>query len=306
MARYTVTGGAGFIGSHLCDALLDKGHEVVVLDDLSGGKRENLPAGAKLLVGDAADPGAVAEALSGAQGCFHLAAIASVARSIAEWLPTHRANQTATVAVLDRAAKQGRIPVVFASSAAVYGHGNTMPLSEGAPTFPLTAYGADKLGSELHASVAWTVHRVPTVGLRFFNVYGPRQDPSSPYSGVVSIFVDRLKRGEALEIHGDGSQVRDFVFVNDVVAHLETAMDNCREGARIYNVCTGTPTTILGLADIMADILGVRPDVAMGPERPGDIRKSLGDPSLARAWFGLSAATGLREGLSRLLAAIPE
>ncbi len=221
---YLVTGGAGFIGSHVCDALLARGARVRVLDDLSTGRRENVPAGAELLVGDAADPAVVRDATAGISGCFHLAAIASVARGVEDWLGTHRANLTATITILD--ALRGRdVPVVYASSAAVYGDCPVRPIDEAAPLRPLSAYGADKLGCELHARVATHVHRVPTAGLRFFNVYGPRQDPRSPYSGVISIFCERVRSGRAVQIHGDGGQTRDFVFVADVVAALLAAMD---------------------------------------------------------------------------------
>ncbi|MGH7152360.1 MAG: NAD-dependent epimerase/dehydratase family protein, partial [Acetobacteraceae bacterium] len=186
MATWLVTGGAGFIGSHLCDALLRRGDAVRVLDDLSTGKRENLPAGAELMIGDIADPAAVERALAGVDGCFHLAAIASVARGIDDWLGTHCTNLTGTITVFD-AVRRHPVPVIYASSAAVYGDCPAQPLTERAPTAPLSAYGADKLGCELHARVARQVHGITTVGLRFFNVYGPRQDPDSPYSGVISI-----------------------------------------------------------------------------------------------------------------------
>ncbi len=179
MSRYLVTGGAGFIGSHLVESLLAEGHVARVLDDLSTGQRENLPPAAELILGDVADPATTSAAMAGMDGCFHLAAIASVARAAEDWPGTHRVNLGGTVAVLD-AARARRVPVVFASSAAVYGDCADRPLTEAAPTHPLSAYGADKLGSELHAAVATGVFGVPTVGLRFFNVFGPRQDPDSP------------------------------------------------------------------------------------------------------------------------------
>ena len=235
MQRFLVTGGAGFIGSHLADALLAAGAAVRVLDDFSTGRRENLDPRCEVCVGDVADPEAVRTAFAGVDGCFHLAAIASVARGNEDWRGTHRTNQTGTVTVLEAARDAGRMPVVYASSAAVYGDLAGAVARETSPCVPLTAYGADKLGSELHARVAHRVHGVPTLGLRFFNVYGPRQDPASPYSGVVSIFAARLARGETLSVHGDGRQTRDFVFVADVVAHLRAAMarlapQGCRPG----------------------------------------------------------------------------
>ena len=171
MATYLVTGGAGFIGSHLVDALLARGDGVRVLDDLSTGKRQNLPAGVELLLGDVADLALTKQAMAGCAGCFHLAAVASVQRGNEDWLGTHRSNQTGSIAVFEaaRGADAGRpVPVVYASSAAVYGDNAELPLKEEAQTRPLSAYGADKLGSELHARVASLVHGVPTVGLRFF------------------------------------------------------------------------------------------------------------------------------------------
>jgi UDP-glucose 4-epimerase len=303
MARFLVTGGCGFIGSHLCDRLLDHGHQVSVLDDLSTGREANLDPRCRLIVADVADAEAVAKAMDGVSGCFHLAAVASVQRSVEDWLGSHRANLTGAVTVFDaaRRAAGGPVPVVYASSAAVYGDGGDRPLAEATPLRPLTAYGADKLGCELHARVAWLVHRVPTVGLRFFNVFGPRQDPRSPYSGVISIFADRLLAGRPLAIHGDGTQTRDFVHVGDVVDHLMAAMADPAREPRVVNVCTGRATTILALAEIIGRIVGIRPEVEAKPSRPGDIRASLGDPALARARLGVSASTSLGDGLRRTI-----
>ena len=233
MAFWLVTGGCGFIGSHLVDALLARGDKVRVLDDLSTGRRSNLPGGVEVMVGDVADASAVARAMAGVDGCFHLAAVASVQRGNEDWLGTHRVNLTGTIAVFDAARtcnRKGPVPVVYASSAAVYGDNPDMPLSESAATAPLSAYGADKLGCELHGRVAWQVHKVPSTGFRFFNVYGPRQDPKSPYSGVIAIFADKVAENREITVNGDGGQVRDFVYVADVVRHLVAAMDDKARG----------------------------------------------------------------------------
>lgn len=182
MSLFLITGGCGFIGSHLCEALLKAGHAVRVLDDLSTGHRTNLPPGAVLLEGTICSAETVRAALDGVAGCFHLAAIASVERGVMDWPGTHGVNLSATITVLDEIRRQGsRIPFVYASSAAAYGDCKTLPIVETAPMRPLSAYGADKLGCELHARVASHVFGIPTAGLRFFNVYGPRQDPKSPY-----------------------------------------------------------------------------------------------------------------------------
>jgi UDP-glucose 4-epimerase len=304
MASYVVTGGAGFIGSHLTDALLAAGHRVRVVDDLSTGRLQNLDRRAELLRGDVADPALLAQAMRGMDGCFHLAAIASVARGNEDWLGTHRTNQTGTITVLEAARDAGRIPVVYASSAAVYGDQGPAPLHENLVPQPLSAYGADKLGSELHARVAFLVHGTPTLGLRFFNVYGPRQDPRSPYSGVISIFAERLANRLMVTINGDGMQTRDFVFVADVVAHLQAAMRRLhqRREARVLNVCTGLSTSVRGLAEILGEVLGMVPMVSFVPARAGDIRASLGCPDVAREALRVHAATSLQRGLSELLA----
>ncbi len=305
--RYLVTGGAGFIGSHLCDALLEGGDAVVVLDDLSTGKRGNLDPRVRLAVGDVADPHAVRAAAEGVDGVFHLAAIASVERGNQDWPGTHRINQGGTVAVLDAARAHGGVPVVYASSAAVYGDTGEAVAREDRVPAPLTAYGADKLGSELHARVASLVHGVPTLGLRFFNVYGPRQDPSSPYSGVISIFADRIGAGAEITLHGDGAQTRDFVHVGDVVAHLLAAMrrlDQPVQGAGTqparFNVCTGRAVSIRSLAEILAGLHGVPLRARQGAARAGDIRHSCGSNEAAVAALGVRAQVRLEQGLAGL------
>jgi UDP-glucose 4-epimerase len=306
LALFLVTGGAGFIGSHLADALLATGHRVRVLDDLSTGRPENLDPRCELVRGDVIDPAAVAAAMAGAAGCFHLAAIASVARGNEDWRGTHLVNQTGTVTVLDAARAAGRMPVVYASSAAVYGNTGDEVAREDRRPAPLTAYGADKLGSELHAAVALQVHGVPSVGLRFFNVYGPRQDPHSPYSGVISIFAALAAADRTVTVHGDGLQVRDFVYVGDVVAHLMAAIQHLERHrvAAVLNVCTGRATSVLDLAATLARLHKRAPRIAHGPSRAGDIRCSIGDPTRTIATLGIRAEIVLEEGLARTLASL--
>ncbi|WP_271274204.1 NAD-dependent epimerase/dehydratase family protein [Aliamphritea hakodatensis] len=298
--KYLVTGGCGFIGSHLCDSLLEKGYEVRVLDDLSTGCVGNLPDEAELIIGDVANPEVVRAAMQGVAGCFHLAAVASVERSSTDWVGCHRINQQGTVNVLDaaRTANNGKpVPVVYASSAAIYGDNASVPLSEDALPRPISAYGADKLGSEHHARVAWLVHGVPTVGMRFFNVYGPRQDPHSPYSGVISIFIDRIIKGIPLTVFGDGKQTRDFIFVTDVVRFLVAAMMNHRQEAAVFNVSTGQMSSILQLSQTLKLVAGSESVIRFEPARTGDIASSLGDPGKAVARFGLRAKVDLGLGL---------
>ena len=302
MSTYLVTGGAGFIGSHLCDALTRRGDTVRVLDDLSTGRRSNLAPGATLIEGDVADPAAVAAAMDGVDGCFHLAAIASVEKGITDWLGTHRANLTGTIAVFDAIRRQGRkIPVVYASSAAVYGDA-PVPIAETAPKAPLSAYGADKFGCELHARVASHVHGIPNVGLRFFNVYGPRQDPKSPYSGVISIFCERIAAGLPISIFGDGQQTRDFVYVTDVIRALLAAMALKPADSPVFNVCTGIPTSVAGLADLIAELAGKPLRAHTKPPRAGELRHSRGQLDAADSILGTRGRVALRTGLTEVLA----
>ena len=309
MSIYLITGGAGFIGSHLADALLADGHAVRVLDDLSTGRIENVDPRCIFIQTDATDPQAVHAAMEGVDGCFHLAAIASVERANEEWVETHRVNQTASVIVFDTARRLGGIPVVYASSAAVYGDVGAVSAREDMRPMPMTAYGADKYGTELHGFVGHNVHKVPNLGFRFFNVYGPRQDPLSPYSGVISIFSRHAAAGEAIMVHGDGGQTRDFVYVSDVVAHLVAGMRRLHRdgGVGVLNVCTGQAISILALAKAILRAQGrATGAVTHGAARAGDIRHSVGDPSAAQAVLGLRAEVTLENGLEQTLASVAE
>ena len=309
MATYCVTGGCGFIGSHLVDALIKADHCVIVIDNLSTGKTSNLNPNAKLVEGDIADQSLVAQAMHDVDGCFHLAAIASVQQANQDWLGTHQTNLTGTITVFDCAranSTRGPIPVVYASSAAIYGDYHRQPLTETVNTVPLTAYGADKYACELHGFVAQHVHQVPTVGLRFFNVYGPRQDPNSPYSGVISIFFDHIFKDQGITVYGAGTQSRDFIYVADVIHHLCTSMDKLHdkklEKASIFNVCTGVDTSINELAEAIFKLCDKPSHIQYEPERRGDIHQSLGNPTLARKHLGIQANIPLVEGLQRLYA----
>lgn len=309
MATYLVTGGAGFIGSHLVDSLLADGHAVRVVDDLSTGSAGNLPASCELITGCVSDGAMVADAIRGVDGCFHLAAVASVDRARTHMLETHRINAGGMVTVLEAVSRRDvRIPVVYASSAAVYGNPNRVPIDENTPTGPINTYGADKLSCELHARACGVVHGIPTFGLRPFNIYGPRQNPASPYSGVISIFLDRALRGLDLTIFGDGGQVRDFVHVTDAVAAFRAAMDHATTDAPVANICTGVGTGIVDLARMAQAVArkkGVKDGAIVHAQaRAGDIRTSVGVNTRAKALLGWHPRTAIDAGFASLAASL--
>ncbi|MBF0293786.1 MAG: NAD-dependent epimerase/dehydratase family protein [Magnetococcales bacterium] len=305
MATWLITGGCGFIGSHLADALLARGDRVRIVDNLATGRREQVDKRCEIIVADITEDGVMTRVMEGVDGCWHLAAVVSVPLCNEQWVASHAINMTGTVRVLDAARRVGGvnpIPVVYASSAAVYGDNQAVPLGETSATRPMTPYGADKLGSELHARVAGLVHGIPTTGLRFFNVYGPRQDPSSHYSGVISIFIRRILDNAPLTVYDDGSQTRDFVYVGDVVRFLIRAMELATTQAPVFNVCTGRQITILDLAATLFRVCGGKVEIRHAPPRSGDIRLSLGDPEAAAHALGLRTQTTLEEGLRQTVA----
>jgi UDP-glucose 4-epimerase len=297
MALFLVTGGAGFIGSHLADRLLALGHRVRVIDNLISGKRHNLPREAEFVEADIRDPAGLERAFRGVDGCFHLAAIASVQRSVEAPRETGDVNLMGTVAVFDAACRAG-VPVVYASSAAIYGANDDLPLAEDALPQPLSPYAADKLSNELYARALGAARTWPSFGLRFFNVYGPRQDPHSPYSGVVSIFLQRAVAGRDLIVYGDGAQSRDFIHVQDVTRFLVAAMEKADPSAPVANVCTGRSTSVTELATLLVERYGGR--IVHEPARPGDVRRSLGSPERAAERLGVRAEIPFRDGLATL------
>lgn len=306
--RVLVTGGAGFIGSHMLAALLARGASVSVLDDFSTGKRANLPADGDLTVteGDVADPAAVEAALSGCDAFVHLAAVASVERSVREPLVTHRTNLQGSIQLFDEAARQGVRRGLYASSAAVYGDSAALPLAESEPPRPLTPYAADKLAGEHYLAYYHRGGRLNATAFRFFNVFGPRQDPSSPYSGVISIFLDRARRGAPLTVFGDGLQTRDFVYVGDVVNALMAALA-VRAAPRempVYNVARGERVSLLDLLDAIGRLDGIAGPltVSHAAAREGDIRHSLADTARLREALGWEPRTPLLAGLAAILA----
>ena len=297
--RILVTGGCGFIGSHLCRRLLADGHRVRVLDDLSRGKRENVPSEVAVVVGDIVDRSVVDQAFDDIDACVHLAAIASVPECQKDWSRANAVNLNGSVNVFAAAAAAGNLPVVYASSAAVYGDVGG-PAHEGLRPHPFSAYGVDKYASELHAVVAGQDVGLPTCGLRFFNVFGPGQDPSSPYSGVITIFVERLLRNEPTVIYGDGKQTRDFIYVEDVVNAIALGLGNATENAPVFNVCRGQQVDVSSLHAELCQVFGVDQEPIHQPPRDGDIRFSVGCTERSTRELGFVARTSLHEGLKSL------
>jgi UDP-glucose 4-epimerase len=305
-----VTGGAGFIGSHTVDRLLESGHRVVVLDNFSTGKRANLARWAddpKLHVvvcdvshGIFAALAPITDKFGPVERIVHLAAQVSVVNSVASPLFDMQVNYGGTLHVLEYARAQGVKKVVMASSAAAYGEVTELPVSEDAHCQPMSPYGIHKYASELALDYYSQVHGVGTAALRFFNVYGPRQDPSSPYSGVISIFTDRARAGRPLTIFGDGSQTRDFVYVGDVVRAIVSAL--AHPSPRIIaNVGTGTEISVLELARTVVDLCGAKSTIEHAPPRAGEILKSRAKVERLRDMLGIIAETKLVDGLRQTL-----
>ncbi|KTC25639.1 NAD-dependent dehydratase [Pseudomonas marginalis ICMP 9505] len=300
-----ITGGAGFIGSHLVDALLAKGYGVRVLDNLSTGKRSNLPMGnprVQLVEGDVANAELVAQTAVGATAVVHLAAVASVQASVDDPVSTHQSNFVGTLNVCEAMRKAGVKRVVFASSAAVYGNnGEGASIDEETTKAPLTPYASDKLAGEHYFDFYRRQHGLEPVIFRFFNIFGPRQDPSSPYSGVISIFSERVQQGVPIAVFGDGEQTRDFMYVEDLVDVLVQAIEaeDAPQGA--INVGWNRTTTLKQVLQALEEVVGTLPTITYGPARLGDIRHSRANNQRLLASFTLPEPTPLKVGLQRLL-----
>ena len=300
---WLVTGGAGFIGSHLVEALVARGARVRVLDDFSTGRWENLASvrgRVEVVEGDVRDRTVVMRAVEGADVVAHLAAVASVPASLEDPAMVWAVNVEGTLNTLEAAREQGVRRFVFASSAAVYGDHTDLPLEEDLPPRPLSPYAASKAAGEALCVAYHASYGVPTVALRFFNVYGPRQDPHSPYSGVISIFVDRMRRGLPPVIYGDGHQTRDFVYVADVVEAVLRAAEREEAVGEVFNIAGGRQTSVLELVKVLNHVLGTHLEPAFAPPRPGEVRHSLADVQRVRETLGWAARVGLEEGLGRL------
>jgi UDP-glucose 4-epimerase len=300
-----VTGGAGFIGSHLAEALTAAGRPVRVFDDFSTGLRENLAhldPRPEVVEGTVTDPGALERATAGCDVVFHLAAVASVAKSVEDPLANHAVNATGTLNVLQAARKAGVRRVVYAGSASAYG-GASDPAGqdEDTPLCALSPYAAAKLAGEFYCQAFAATYGLETVRLRFFNVFGPRQRADSPYSGVIAIFTAALTAGRAPTVHGDGLQSRDFVAVADVAKALLLAADTPGVSGRVYNVGTGTSVTVLDLVAALNKLLGTNAVPKHGPPRAGDVRHSRAKLDRIRKDLGYEPSVSFEEGLRRTL-----
>lgn len=302
MKHALVTGGAGFIGSTLVRVLLDAGVAVRVLDDLSAGRRENL-AGLegrlRFHKADVRDPRAVADAVRGADAVFHLAAVASVQRSIDDPVGTHGVNVVGTVTVLEAARAAGVPRVVLACSAAAYGLNPALPLSEDEPTAPISPYGLHKAICERYGALYTAERGLDVTALRFFNVYGPRQDPAGEYAAVVPRFIHAMAAGRAPTIYGDGTQTRDFCYVEDVARAMTLAATAPGAPGGVFNVAAGTETSLLDLVAAINKALGAAFEPCFEAARSGDIHRSLAAVSRASQVLDFSAAVSLEEGLAR-------
>lgn len=300
-----MTGGAGFIGSHLVDELVANGCRVTVLDNLSTGHRHNIDhLGDRIdfVEGDIRDAGLLDRVVKGCEVVFHQAAVVSVTQSVQD--PSHacEVNDLGTVRVLDASRRSGVRRVVMASSSAVYGDDPRLPKTEEMAPRPLSPYAVQKLTGEFYASVFKGLYGLETVCLRYFNVFGPRQDPSSPYSGVISIFMAKAAAGQAPTIDGDGGQSRDFVYVKDVVRANLLAATEAAAAGRIFNVGTGTSIRIRDLWKLIGELSKVKIDPVFGSPRAGDIRESVSDINEIGRSLGFTPQVELRQGLIDTLA----
>lgn len=303
--KYLVTGGAGFIGSHLVGMLLEQGGEVRVLDNFSTGKRENLAGmqGAlEILEGDLRDTALLAAAVRGVDVVFHQAAFVSVPQSMQEPRDCFDVNVTATSNLLEAARLEGVQRVVFASSAAVYGDSTAMPLVEETSLRALSPYAASKRVDEIYGQLYTTAFGLEVVGLRYFNVYGPRQRPDSIYAAAVPIFIRSLLDGKPVTIHGDGGQTRDLIHIRDVVRANLTAAEHPAAPGQVFNVCTGQETRIIDLIEILQDLFPDVPAPVFSAARPGDIYRSIGSPRKAADRMGFRARVTLEQGLKETVA----
>ncbi|MGE0591134.1 MAG: SDR family oxidoreductase [Vicinamibacterales bacterium] len=304
MSHYLITGGAGFIGSHLAEALVAKGERVRVVDSLVTGKRQNiahLPS-VEFIEGDLADLDVARRAVDGVEYVLHQAAIPSVPRSVEDPVTSNRANIDASLNVLVAARDAGVRRVVYAGSSSAYGNSASLPKVETMPTAPLSPYALQKLVAEQYCQMFTALYGLETVTTRYFNVFGPRQDPSSPYSGVISLFISALCEGRRPTIHGDGGQTRDFTYVKNVVDGVLRACHAEQASGRVINLATGGRISLNDLFHSLRDLIGADVTPVYGPARAGDVRDSQADIGLARAVLGYEPIASFDEGLKETVA----
>jgi nucleoside-diphosphate-sugar epimerase len=296
---FLVTGGAGFIGSHLTAALLDSGHEVRVVDNLSTGLRANVPPGAEFVEGDIADPAVAAAVTAGCEFVLHQAAVASVPQSISEPRVCHDANINGTFNVLLASRDAGVRRVVFAASSAVYGNSPELPKTEAMPLDPQSPYALHKQVGESYCQLFTQLYGLETVAIRYFNVFGPRQHPASPYSGVLSLFIKAALSGRTPTIFGDGEQTRDFTYVDDVVEGVTRALFTPEASGEVINVATGVSVSLNEAWSALGRIMGAVPTPSYGPPRQGDVRHSRADITKAERVLGYHPQVSFETGLRR-------
>ena len=303
MASYLVTGGAGFIGSHLVTQLIHRGHTVRVVDNLITGKRRNLDhvPGVEFVEGDLADISVATRAVEGMDYVLHQAAIPSVPRSVKDPISSNRANIDASVNVLVAARDAGVKRLVYAGSSAAYGDTPTLPKREDMPTSPLSPYALQKLVSEQYGQLFTQLYGFETVTIRYFNVFGPRQDPGSPYSGVISLFASALLEGRQPVIYGDGEQTRDFTYVANVVDGVLRAVETPKASGHVINVATGGRISLNALLRAMNKIVGTNLKAIYQQPRAGDVRDSQADITKAKTLLGYTPIVSLEEGLEKTL-----
>lgn len=305
MATYLVTGGAGFIGSHIVETLVKRGETVRVLDNLSTGKKENLTAvlpQIEFIEGDIRDLDTCRRAVEGADHVLHEAALASVARSVEDPLLTNAVNVTGTLNMLLAAREAGVKSFVLASSSAVYGDDPSLPKAEGAEGRSLSPYAASKLADEKYAQNFHALFAMNTVSLRYFNVFGPRQDPFSQYSAVIPMFITKILRDERPVIYGDGEQSRDFIFVENVVMANISATQSASAAGEALNIACGEGMTVNGLLEAVNEVLGTKVEAVYTGPRPGDIKHSTADIRRARRLMGYEPGVSFMDGLKETVA----
>ncbi|MEO6224005.1 MAG: SDR family oxidoreductase [Vicinamibacterales bacterium] len=302
MSLYLVTGGAGFIGSHLAEALLKRGDTVRIVDNFSSGKKANLRPGAEVIEGDLADDGVAARAVAGCEYVLHEAAVPSVPRSVKDPLGTHRANVDGTIQLLVAARDAGVKRLVFAGSSSTYGNSTVLPKREDMRASPITPYAMQKHMGEQYCQLFTSLYGLETVTTRYFNVFGPRQSPDSPYSGVISLFVKALLAGQSPVLHGDGRQTRDFTYVANVVDGVLRAATADKVSGEVINIATGGRISLLELVRQIQLILGSNVAPMFTDVREGDVKDSQADIFKARKMLGYEPTVPFEEGLRRTVA----